>query len=165
MKRIILILAAGLALTGCATDMSKYYEVQAKAIDADNNAVMALAAAAASGNQGAIMALALRRSAAGQIAVPQDKALAWFSVLAPGGLTGLATGYWNKEIQLANINATTQQHTTTMGTIQGIATGAFNNPTYLPMTPSENPTYLPVTPGPQPLRPVEPTPTETTTTP
>lgn len=162
MKRIIIILAAGLAMTGCATDMSKYYEVQAKAIDADNNAVMALAAAAASGNQGAIMALALRRSAAGQIAVPQDKALAWASVLVPG-LTNLYAINRNTSVQMEQIKAETEQYTTTMGTLQGIATGAFNNPTYLPMTPSENPTYLPVTPGPQPLRPVEPTPAETST--
>lgn len=164
MKRIVIIFAAGLALTGCATDMSKYYEVQAKAIDADNNAVMALAAAAASGNQGAIMALALRRSAAGQIAVPQDKALAWASVLVPG-LTTLYAINRNTSVQMEQIKAETEQYTTTMGTLQGIATGAFNNPTYLPMTPGENPTYLPVTPGPQPLRPVEPTPTETTTVP
>lgn len=164
MKRIILILAAGLALTGCATDMSKYYEVQAKAIDADNNAVMALAAAAASGNQGAIMALALRKSAAGQIAVPQDKAMAWASILIPS-LTNIYGINRNAAISMKQIDAEVQQYTTTMGTLQGIATGAFNNPTYLPMQPSENPTYLPVTPGPQPLRPVEPTPTETTTTP
>ena len=162
MKRIILILAAGLALTGCATSMDGYYAVQAKAIEADNNAVMALAAAAASGNQGAIMALALRRSAAGQIAVPQDKALAWASVLVPG-LTNLYAINRNTSVQMEQIKAETEQYTTTMGTIQGIATGAFNNPTYLPMTPSENPTYLPVTPGPQPLRPVEPTPITTPT--
>lgn len=166
MKRIITILSAGAALllTGCATDMSKYYAVQEKAIEADNNAVMALAAAAASGNQGAIMALALRQSAAGKIAVPQDKALQWASILVPG-LTNLYAINRNTSVQMEQIKAETEQYTTTMGTLQGIATGAFNNPTYLPMTPSENPTYLPVTPGPQPLRPVEPTPTETATAP
>jgi hypothetical protein len=157
MKRIIIALAA-LALTACATDMSKYYETQSKAIEADNNAVMALATAAATGNQGAIMALALRKSAAGSVAVPQDKAMAWASILVPG-LTQLYGINRNTSVQLANINAETQQYGATMGTIQGIATGAFNNPTYLPMQPSETPTYLPVTPGAQSLRPVEATPT------
>lgn len=121
MKRLtIIILAAGIALTGCATDMSKYYEVQGKAIEADNNAVMALAAAAASGNQGAIMALALRRSAAGQIAVPQDKALAWASVLVPG-LTNLYAINRNTSVQMEQIKAETEQYTTTMGTLQTIS--------------------------------------------
>jgi uncharacterized protein YceK len=156
MKAIIIALAV--FLTGCATDMSKYYEVQGKAIEADNNAVMALATAAASGNQGAIMALALRKSAAGSIAVPQDKALAWASVLVPG-LTNLYAINRNTSVQMQQIEAETQQYGATMGTIQGIATGAFNNPTYLPMQPSETPTYLPVTPGTQSLRPVEATPT------
>jgi hypothetical protein len=160
MKRIILLLAAGLALllTGCATDMSKYYEVQSKAVEADNNAVMGLAAAAATGNQGAIMALALRQGSAGKIAPPQDKALVWASILVPS-LTNIYGINRNTSVQLANINAETQQYGATMGTIQGIATGAFNNPTYLPMQPSETPTYLPVTPGTQSLRPVEATPT------
>lgn len=161
MKRLFIILAA-LFLTACASaDMTGYYQTQQKAIEADNNAVMALATAAAQGNQGAIMALALRQSAAGKIAVPQDKALAWASVLVPG-LTNLYAINRNTSVQMQQIEAETQQYTTTMGTLQGIATGAFNNPTYLPMTPSETPTYLPVTPGPQPLRPVEKTPVTTT---
>ena len=46
MKRIVIILAAGLALTGCATDMSKYYEVQGKAIEADPWSIAARRAAA-----------------------------------------------------------------------------------------------------------------------
>lgn len=162
MKRIITAVLAGLAmlLTGCATDMSRYYDVQAKAIEADNNAVMALAAAAAAGNQGAIMALALRKSAAGQIQVPQDKALQWASILVPS-LTNIYGINRNAAISMQQINAETEQYTSTMGTLQGIATGAFNNPTYLPMVPSENPTYLPVTPGTQSLRPVEATPAAT----
>lgn len=157
MKRIIILLAA-LALTACATDMSRYYDVQAKAVEADNNAVMGLAAAAATGNQGAIMALALRQGSAGKIAPPQDKALVWASILVPS-LTNIYGINRNTSVQLANINAETEKYGATMGTIQGIATGAFNNPTYLPMQPSETPTYLPVTPGTQSLRPVEATPT------
>lgn len=160
MKRMIFTILAALALTGCATDMSRYYDVQAKAIEADNNAVMALAAAAASGNQGAIMALALRKSAAGSIAIPHDKALQWASILVPG-LTNLYAINRNTSVQMQQIEAETQQYGATMGTLQGIATGAFNNPTYLPMQPSEKPTYLPVTPGTESLRPVEATPTTT----
>lgn len=160
MKRILAIALCALALTGCATNMDGYYATQQKAIEADNNAVMALATAAASGNQGAIMALALRKSAAGAIAVPQDKALAWASVLVPG-LTNLYAINRNTQVQQKQIEAETQQYGATMGTIQGIATGAFNQPTYLPMQPSETPTYLPVTPGTQSLRPVEATPTTT----
>ena len=122
MKRITMILAAGLALflTGCATNMDKYYEVQGKAIEADNNAVMGLAAAAATGNQGAIMALALRRSAAGQIAVPQDKALQWASILIPAA-TNVYGINRNAAISMANIQAESDQYTTTMTTIGGIA--------------------------------------------
>lgn len=157
MKRIIILFAA-LALTACATDMSRYYAVQEKAVEVDNNAVMGLAAAAATGNQGAIMALALRQGSAGKIAPPQDKALVWASILVPS-LTNIYGINRNTSVQLANIQAETAQYGATMGTLQGIATGAFNSPTYLPMQPSETPTYLPVTPGTQSLRPVEATPT------
>ncbi|MFA5898080.1 MAG: hypothetical protein WC829_03085 [Hyphomicrobium sp.] len=138
--------------------MSRYYDVQQKAVEADNNAVMGLAAAAAAGNQGAIMALALRQGSTGKIAPPQDKALVWASILIPS-LTNIYGINRNTMVQLANIDADTEKYGATMGTIQGIATGAFNNPTYLPMQPSETPTYLPVTPGTQSLRPVEDTPT------
>ena len=122
MKRIITLLAAGLALllTGCATDMSKYYEVQGKAIEADNNAVMGLAAAAATGNQGAIMALALRQGSAGKIAPPQDKAMAWASILIPS-LTQLYGIRQNTTVQLANIEADTAQYGATLGTIGAIS--------------------------------------------
>lgn len=119
MKAIIIALAV--FLTGCATDMSKYYEVQGKAIEADNNAVMAIATAAATGNQGAIMALALRKSAAGSIAVPQDKAMQWASILVPG-LTNLYGINRNTTVQLSNIDAETSRYGMTMGTLGGIAT-------------------------------------------
>jgi hypothetical protein len=40
-----LIIGLALLLTGCSTtDMTKYYEVQQKAIEADNHVVMAMAA-------------------------------------------------------------------------------------------------------------------------
>jgi len=120
MKRIITIALCALALTGCATDMSKYYDVAAKAVEADNNAVMGLAAAAATGNQGAIMALALRQGSAGKIAPPQDKALQWASILIPG-LTNAYAINRNTTVQLANIEAETTQYGATLGTIGAIS--------------------------------------------
>jgi len=122
MKRIITIFAAGFAmlLTGCATDMSRYYDVQAKAIEADNNAVMALAAAAAAGNNGAIVALAMRQGQAGKIAPPQDKALQWASILVPAA-TGLVQGRWGYGIQKAQIGAESERYGLTLGTLGGIA--------------------------------------------
>lgn len=122
MKRILTVFAAvaALFLAGCATDMSKYYEVQAKAIEADNNAVMGLAAAAAQGNQGAIMALALRQGQAGKIAPPQDKALQWASILVPG-LTNLYSIQQGTRVNLANIEATTERYGLTMGAFGTLA--------------------------------------------
>jgi hypothetical protein len=119
MKRIFAIVLA-VFLTGCATDMSKYYEVQGKALEADNNAVMALAAAAATGNQGAIMALALRQGASGKIAPPQDKALQWASVLFPT-LTNLYGINRNTQVQIKTLEAETQQYGATLSTLGGIA--------------------------------------------
>lgn len=118
--KLIAIAAAAVLMTGCATDMSKYYEVQGKAIEADNNAVMALAAAAAQGNQGAIVALALRQGQAGKIAPPQDKALQWASVLLPT-VTNLYSIQQGTRVNLANIEATTERYGLTMGTVSGIA--------------------------------------------
>lgn len=120
MKRIFFLIAAPLFLGACATDMSKYYETQAKAIEADNNAVMALAAAAAQGNQGAIVALALRQGSAGKIAPPQDKALQWASILLPTA-TNLYGINRNTTLQLANIDATTERYGLTMGAFGTLA--------------------------------------------
>jgi len=122
MKRIITILAAGLALllTGCAADMTKYYEVQGKALEADNNAVMALAAAAANGNQGAIVALAMRQGASGKIAPPQDKAMQWASILVPT-FTQLYGISKNTTVQLANIEAESTKYGATLDAITGIS--------------------------------------------
>lgn len=120
--KLTTIFLAGIALflTGCATNMDAYYKAMEKSIEADNNAVMALATAAATGNQGAIMALALRRSAAGQIAVPQDKALQWASILIPAA-TNVYGINRNAAISMANIEAESAQYTTTMTTIGSIA--------------------------------------------
>lgn len=120
MKRIFFLIAATLFLGACATDMSRYYDVQAKAIEADNNAVMALAAAAASGNQGAIVALALRQNSGAKIVPPQDKALQWASILVPG-LTNIYGINRNAAISMKRLDAEVEMYTTTMGTISGIS--------------------------------------------
>jgi len=163
MKRIITIALCALALTGCATDMSKYYEVQAKAVEADNNAVMGLAAAAATGNQGAIMALALRQGSAGKIAAPQDKALQWASILIPG-LTNAYAINRNTTVQLANIEAETTQYGATLGTIGAISMKGMEEagkvvfpPVYtVPMgsAPAAAPTPAPAEPAPPAVAPV-----------
>lgn len=123
--KITFVALAAMAITGCATDMSRYYDVQAKAVEADNNAVMGLAAAAATGNQGAIMALALRQGSAGKIAPPQDKALVWASILVPS-LTNLYGINRNTSVQLANINADTEKYGLTIGAIRGVSETAIN---------------------------------------
>lgn len=117
MKRTIATIfaaVAAFALAGCATDMSKYYEVQEKAIEADNNAVMALAAAAASGNQGAIVALALRQNSGARVVPPQDKALQWASILVPS-LTNLYSINRSTAVQMQTIDAQTERYGLTMG--------------------------------------------------
>jgi hypothetical protein len=119
MKRILAI-ALAVFLTGCATNMDKYYEVQAKAIEADNNAVMALATAAAAGNQGAIVALAMRQGASGKIAPPQDKALQWASVIVPA-VTNIYGINRNTAVSLANINAEAAQYSATLSTLGSVA--------------------------------------------
>lgn len=164
MKRSITLfvaLAAAL-LTGCATDMSRYYDVQAKAVEADNNAVMGLAAAAATGNQGAIMALALRQGNAGKIAPPQDKALVWASILIPS-LTNIYGINRNTTVQMANIEAETTRYGTTMGTLGSIAGQGINAAAKDPVVVSTTLTGSsviyprePVAPAPAPV--AEPTP-------
>jgi len=136
--KALLIAAFAILMTGCATDMSRYYAVQEKAIEADKAAVMALAAAAASGNQGAIVALALRQGQAGKIAPPQDKALQWASVLVPA-VTNIYGINRNTRISLANIQAETDRFDTTMGTLEGIATQGIDAASRVPVivAPSE----------------------------
>lgn len=123
--RFAALAALSLSLVGCATDMSRYYDVQAKAVEADNNAVMGLAAAAATGNQGAIMALALRQGSAGKIAPPQDKALVWASVLVPA-FGNLMQGYWGKQVSIKNIESDAEKYGLTIGAIRGVSETAIN---------------------------------------
>jgi len=114
------ILAVLAFLAGCATDMSRYYAVQEKALEADKAAVMALAAAAASGNQGAIVALALRQGQSGKIAPPQDKALQWASVLVPA-VTNIYGINRNTAISLKRIDAEVQNYGVTLDALSGVA--------------------------------------------
>jgi hypothetical protein len=136
--KALFIATFALLMTGCATDMSRYYAVQEKALEADKAAVMALAAAAASGNQGAIVALALRQGQSGKIAPPQDKALQWASVLVPA-VTNIYGINRNTRISLANINAETERFDATMGTLEGIATQGIDAAGQVPVivAPSE----------------------------
>jgi hypothetical protein len=169
MKKSLIALGFILALTGCSTNQDKYFEaVKAREdrLAAEENRIDSqIAAIGASGDATAkgmaIMYFARKDTGSksmGQIAPPQNQALEWARLL----LNPIVSIYGinrNTSVQLANIGAETEKYGATMGTIQGIATGAFNSPTYLPMQPSETPTYLPVTPGTQSLRPVEATPT------
>ena len=136
--KALLIAAFALLMTGCATDMTKYYEVQQKAIEADNNVVMAMAAAASSGDKGALMWLAMRKPQGGQIAPPQDKALQWASILLPT-VTNIYGINRNTRISLANINAETERFDATMGTLEGIATQGIDAAGQVPVivAPSE----------------------------
>jgi len=127
-----LIIGLALLLTGCSTtDMTKYYEVQQKAIEADNHVVMAMAAAAASGDKGALMWLALRKPQGGQIAPPQDKALQWASILLPT-VTNIYGINRNTMLSMERIRAETQRFDATMGTIEGIAGQGFEAATQPP---------------------------------
>jgi hypothetical protein len=127
-----LIIGLALLLTGCSTtDMTKYYEVQQKAIEADNHVVMAMAAAAASGDNGALMWLAMRKPQGGQIAPPQDKALQWASVLVPA-VTNIYGINRNTMLSMERIRAETQRFDATMGTIEGIAGQGFEAATQPP---------------------------------
>lgn len=113
------------SLAGCATDMTAYYKAMEKIAEADNNAVMGLSAAAQRGSEGAVVALAVRKSMAGQIAPPQDKALVWASILVPS-LTNLYGINRNTSVQLANINADTEKYGLTIGAIRGVSETAIN---------------------------------------
>lgn len=123
--KLIAIAAAAVLMTGCATDMSKYYEVQAKAIEADNAAVMGLAAAAAQGNQGAIMALALRQGQAGKIVPPQDKALQWASILVPA-VTNIYGINRNAALSMRQLDAEVEMYGTTLGAFGTLAGQAID---------------------------------------
>jgi len=159
--KISLIALAAFAMTGCATNYDAYYAVQQKAVEADNNAVMGLAAAAATGNQGAIMALALRQGSAGKIAPPQDKALVWASILVPS-ITNLYGINRNSMVQIKQIESDTAQYGATLGTIGAISIKGMEEagkvvfpPVYtVPMGSAPAPAPAPAEPAPPAVAPV-----------
>lgn len=130
MKRIILILAAGLALTGCATNYDAYAKAQSEIATAQSNAetarLVALARIAESGDAGAkigaVMALAFsgQRGMATQLQAPSDPVLEWVKALA-----GPLTNIWgivesNRTARHSSDNAV-RTHESTMSTLGSIA--------------------------------------------
>ena len=129
MKRIIIILAAGFALTGCATNYDAYAKAQSEIATAQSNAetarLVALARIAESGDAGAkvgaVMALALSgQRGATQLQAPGDPVLEWVKALA-----GPIVNIWgitenNRTARLANDNSVKTQQIT-FGTLENIA--------------------------------------------
>lgn len=132
MKRLIIAALAAVALAGCATSQDKYYEAitaQANAANAQQDRIegqiTALAATGDAQAKGMAMAYWIMKGAKGgdsvvRIQPPQDKALQWASILVPG-LTNLYSIQKSTQVQLANIEATTERYGLTMGTVSGIA--------------------------------------------
>lgn len=129
MNRIIIILAAGLALTGCATNYDAYAKAQSEIATAQSNAetarLVALARIAESGDAGAkvgaVMALALSgQRGQTQLQAPGDPVLEWVKALA-----GPLVNIWgitenNRTARLASDNAV-KTHGITFGTLENIA--------------------------------------------
>lgn len=173
MKRIFTAIVASLTLllTGCGFDSEKCMDKIAAANQMTFEAMQKQAEvmlAALNGADPVARGMAMgwfmnadrRAQMMGYGECNRDTALAWASVLIPGATNVVGILQNAKTARHASDNSVESQRIV-FGTMQGIATGAFNNPTYLPMTPSNEPTYLPVTPGTQSLRPVEATPTTT----
>lgn len=132
MNRLIIAALAAVALAGCATSQDKYYEAitaQANAANAQQDRIegqiTALAATGDAQAKGMAMAYWIMKGAKGgdsvvRIQPPHDKALQWASILVPG-LTNLYSIQKSTQVQLANIEATTERYGLTMGTVSGIA--------------------------------------------
>ena len=131
MRRFLLLLAAGLALTltGCATNYDAYARAQSEIATAQSNAetarLVALARIAESGDAGAkvgaVMALALSgQRGVTQLQAPGDPVLEWVKALA-----GPIVNIWgitenNRTARLASDNAVRSQ-AITFGTLENIA--------------------------------------------
>jgi hypothetical protein len=131
MKRIITLLAAGLALllTGCATNYDAYAKAQSEIAVAQSNAetsrLVALARIAESGDAGAkigaVMALAFSgQRASTQLHAPGDPVLEWVKALA-----GPLTNVWgivesNRTARHSSDNAVKTQQIT-FGALENIA--------------------------------------------
>lgn len=132
MKRLMIAAVAAVALAGCATSQDKYYEAITAQAKAQNDAqdriegqITALAATGDAQAKGMAMAYWIMKGAKGgdsvvRIQPPQDKALAWASVLLPT-VTNLYSIQQGTRVNLANIEATTERYGLTMGTVSGIA--------------------------------------------
>ena len=132
MKRLIIAALAAVALAGCATSQDKYYEAikaQAEATNAQQDRIegqiTALAATGDAQAKGMAMAYWIMKGAKGgdsvvRIQPPQDKALAWASILVPA-VTNLYSIQQGTRVNLANIEAETSRYGLTLGTIGGVA--------------------------------------------
>lgn len=151
MKRVMIAAVAAVALAGCATSQDKYYEAikaQADATKAQQDRIegqiTALAATGDAQAKGMAMAYWIMKGAKGgdsvvRIQPPQDKALQWASILVPG-LTNLYSIQKSTQVQLANIEATTERYGLTMGTVSGIASQGIEAAAKPPVIVSTQPT-------------------------
>lgn len=159
MKRLMIAAVAAVALAGCATSQDKYYEAITAQAKAQNDAqdriegqITALAATGDAQAKGMAMAYWIMKGAKGgdsvvRIQPPQDKALQWASILVPG-LTNLYSIQKSTQVQLANIEATTERYGLTMGTVSGIASqgieAASKPPVIVNSTPAGSSVIFPV---------------------
>lgn len=151
MKRLIIAALAAVALAGCATSQDEYYQAikaQANAANAQQDRIegqiTALAATGDAQAKGMAMAYWIMKGAKGgdsvvRIQPPQDKALQWASILVPG-LTNLYSIQKSTQVQLANIEATTERYGLTMGTVSGIASQGIEAASKPPVIVSTQPT-------------------------
>lgn len=159
MKRLMIAAVAAVALAGCATSQDKYYEAITAQAKAQNDAqdriegqITALAATGDAQAKGMAMAYWIMKGAKGgdsvvRIQPPQDKALQWASILVPG-LTNLYSIQKSTQVQLANIEATTERYGLTMGTVSGIASqgieAASKPPVIVNSTPAGSSVIFPI---------------------
>lgn len=151
MKRLMIAAVAAVALAGCATSQDKYYEAITAQAKAQNDAqdriegqITALAATGDAQARGMAMAYWIMKGAkAGDSVVriqpPQDKALAWASILVPA-VTNLYGIQQSTRVNLANIEATTERYGLTMGTVSGIASQGIEAASKPPVIVSTQPT-------------------------
>lgn len=151
MKRVMIAAVAALALAGCATSQDEYYQAikaQAEATKAQQDRIegqiTALAATGDAQAKGMAMAYWIMKGAKGgdsvvRIQPPQDKALAWASVLLPT-VTNLYSIQQGTRVNLANIEATTERYGLTMGTVSGIASQGIEAASKPPVIVSTQPT-------------------------
>jgi len=151
MKRLMIAAVAAVALAGCATSQDKYYEAITAQAKAQNDAqdriegqITALAATGDAQAKGMAMAYWIMKGAKTgdsvvRIQPPQDKALAWASILVPA-VTNLYSIQQGTRVNLANIEAETSRYGLTMGTVSGIASQGIEAASKPPVIVSTQPT-------------------------